>query len=217
LHAIRPGPKLRPEKSYGTMLDVNGELAGAEILVTTYASFIDNAIRLADAGDGSGDGVLINGFGTTRIGGVESAAIWRFEGGKFLATYGYSRGTRPKVLSDFREPVPLLPRHRGGGDLMFEKEGKYRGGIEGIWYGRQHLDDNPFRSESKPYLYLMAIYMRQLGRVEAVANFENLLNVRQTDTDPLVRPSQTTGGRWTTDVWAPLEGFMANVALRYRW
>ena len=24
-------------------------------------------------------------------------------------------------------------------------------------------------------------------------------------------------GRWTTDVWAPLEGFMANVAVRLRW
>jgi iron complex outermembrane receptor protein len=100
---------------------------------------------------------------------------------------------------------------------MFEREGRYRSGIEGIWYGRQALDDNPFRTGSKPYLYLMAIYMRQLGRIEAVANFENILNVRQTDTDPLVRPAPGMGGRWTTDVWAPLEGFMANVALRYRW
>jgi hypothetical protein len=33
----------------------------------------------------------------------------------------------------------------------------------------------------------------------------------------LVRPAQTVGGRWTTDVWAPLEGFMANVAVRFRW
>jgi hypothetical protein len=57
-----------------------------------------------------------------------------------------------------------------------------------------------------------AIAVRQFGRFEAVANFENILNVRQTDTDPLVRPTATTGGRWTTDLWAPLEGFMANVA-----
>ena len=62
----------------------------------------------------------------------------------------------------------MLPRHRFGGDLMFEREGRYRGGVEGTWYGRQTLHDNPFRTESKPYLYLMAIYMRQLGHVEAV-------------------------------------------------
>jgi len=100
---------------------------------------------------------------------------------------------------------------------MLEKPGRYRMGIEGIYYGRQALDDDAYRSESKPYVYLMAIAVRQFGPVEAVANFENLLNVRQTKYDPLLRPSPAVGGRWTNDVWAPLEGFMANVAGRYRW
>ena len=217
LRAIRAGTKLRPERSYGSMLDINGQLAGAELLVTGYASVITDAIQLADAGDDSGQGILRNAASGTRTGGVEAAAVWRFDGGKFLATYGYARGSRPDATSGARESIPLLPRHRVGGDLMFERPGEYRWGVEGIWYGSQSLDDNPFRKQSKPYLYLMAIAVRQFGRLEAVANFENLLNVRQTDTDPLVRPSPTTGGRWTTDVWAPLEGFMANVALRYRW
>ena len=217
LRAIRQGPPLAGEKSLGTKLDVSGQLAGAELLVTGYGSIIDRAIQLADAGDGSGEGFLRNASDKTRIGGVEAAAVWRFVGGKFLGTYGYTRGSRPNPMSDSRQPIPLLPRHRVGGDLMFEQPGKYRAGIEGTWYGRQSLDNNPFRSESKPYVYVMAIAVRQLGRLEAVANFENLLNVRQTSTDPLVRPTATTGGRWTTDVWAPLEGFMANVAFRYRW
>jgi iron complex outermembrane receptor protein len=93
----------------------------------------------------------------------------------------------------------------------------YRAGIEGIYYGSQSLDDNPYRTRSKPYVYAMAIAMRQLGPVEIVANFENLLDVRMTRYQSLVRPAQTVGGRWTTDVWAPLEGFMANVAVRFRW
>ena len=113
--------------------------------------------------------------------------------------------------------MPLLTRHRAGADLMLEKPGVYRVGIEGIYYGRQALDDNPYLSRSKPYVYAMAIAMRQFGPVELVANFENLLDVRMTEYQPLVRPSPTVGGRWTTDVWAPLEGFMANVAVRYRW
>lgn len=217
LRALRPGPELRREHSFGSMLDLNGRLAGAEVLVTGYGSVITDAIQLADPADGSGEGILTNAQGSTRIAGVEGAAIWRFEGGKFLGTYGYMTGTRPDAVSGSREPVPMVPRHRVGGDLMFEREGVYRGGIEGIWYGTQSLDDDPFRRTSKPYLYLMAIAVRQFGRLEVVANFENLLNVRQTDTDPLVRPSPSAGGRWTTDVWAPLEGFMANVALRYRW
>ena len=219
LRAIRQGgaPELTGERSFGSMIDVSGKLAGAELLVTGYGSTIADAIQLADANDGSGEGILENASGSTRIGGVEAVVIWRFVGGRFLGTYGYVRGSRPDPLSGAREPIPLLPRHRVGGDLMFEQPGKYRAGIEGIWYGVQSLHDNPYRSQSKPYLYLMAIAVRQWGRVEAVANFENLLDVRQTDTDPLVRPTPMTGGRWTTDVWAPLEGFMANVAFRYRW
>jgi outer membrane receptor protein involved in Fe transport len=217
LRAIRAGPELKREHSFGSMIDVNGKFIGAELLLTAYRSMIFDAIQLADAGDGSNEGILRNADEATRIGGVEGAAIWRFEGGKFLGTYGYSRGTRPDANSSAREPIPMIPRHRVGGDLMFEKEGKYRGGIEGIWYGAQSLDDNPYRTESKPYLYMMAIYMRQFGRLEVVANFENLLDVRQTKTDPLVRPTPATGGRWTTDAWAPLEGFMANAAIRYRW
>lgn len=217
LRAMRPDGDLRPEKSHGAMVDINGSLVGAEVLLTGYGSVISNAIQLADAGDSSSGGVLRNAASDTRIGGLEGAALWRFDGGRFLATYGYARGSRPDATSGLREPMPLIPRHRVGGDLMFERPGKYSGGIEGIWYGRQALDDDPFRIHSKPYLYLMAIYVREFGPLEAVANFENLLNIRQTQTDPLVRPGPTIGGRWTTDVWAPLEGFMANVALRYRW
>ena len=217
LRNVRPGARLEHESSLGSMIDVNGKLANVELLVTAYASRIDDAIQLADANDGTGDGILRNASGSTRIGGIESAAIWRFEGGKLLATYGFTRGTRPDALSGVREPIPMLPRHRAGADLMFEKEGSYRGGIEAIYYGVQHLHENPYRTDSKPYVYTMAIAMKQFGNLEVVANFENLLDVRQTDTDPLVRPSPTTGGRWTTDVWAPLEGFMANAAIRYRW
>jgi outer membrane receptor for ferrienterochelin and colicins len=160
---------------------------------------------------------LRNAAGSTRVGGAEGAAIWRFGEGKFLLTYGYARGTMPDAETGQKEEMSLLNRHRVGGDLMLDRPGVYRIGIEGIYYGRQVLDDNPYLSKSKPYLYAMAIAMRQFGPLEIVANFENLLDVRQTEYQPLVRPSPTVGGRWTTDAWAPLEGFMANVAVRYRW
>ncbi len=217
LRAIRTGTTLGPEKSRGAMLDVNGELAGAEVLLTAYRSIISNAIRLTDVQNSNGQAMLQNAGENTRIGGVEALSVWRFTGGKFIATYGYSRGSQLDLSTGTREAMPLLTRHRVGGDLMLERPGVYRMGLEGMWYGVQPLGDNPFRGSSKSYLYAMAIVARQFGSLELVANFENLLNVRQTDFDRLVRPAPTTAGRWTTDVWAPLEGFMANVALRYRW
>ena len=217
LRAIQPG-MLGAERSTGGMLDVNGRILGAELLLTGYVSSVVRAIQLVDLGDPARSGALRNAAGPTRVGGAEAAAIWRFGGDdKFLLTYGYARGTRTNAQTGLRESMPLLNRHRVGGDLMLERAGVYRVGIEGIYYGRQSLHDNPYVHESKPYLYAMAIAMRQLGSMEIVANFENLLDVRQTDYQPLVRPVPTVGGRWTTDVWAPLEGFMANVAVRYRW
>jgi outer membrane receptor for ferrienterochelin and colicins len=216
LRAIQPSP-LRAERSVGVMLDLNGRVLGAELLLTGYGSSVDGAIQLVDLGDSALSGALRNAAGPTRVGGAEAAAIWRFPAGKFLLTYGYARGSRTDAETGQREAVPLLNRHRVGADLMLERPGVYRVGIEGIYYGWQTLDDNPYRSDSKPYLYLMAIAMRQFGALEVVANFENLLDVRQTKYDRLVRPTPTVGGRWTTDVWAPLEGFMANVAVRFRW
>jgi outer membrane receptor for ferrienterochelin and colicins len=216
LRTIQPSV-LQAEHSVGAMIDVNGRALGAEVLLTGYGSAVNDAIQLVDLGMPSHTGALRNSAGATRIGGVEGAAIWRFADNKFLLTYGYARGSRTDAESGVRVPVPLLNRHRVGGDLMLERPGVYRVGIEGIWYGRQALDDDPYRSASKPYLYTMAIAMRQVGALEMVANFENLLDVRQTKYQSLVRPTPTVGGRWTTDVWAPLEGFMANVAVRYRW
>ena len=216
LRSIKPST-LRAERSRGVMLDVNGRALGAELLVTGYGSFVDRSIQLAAVGDSARSGILRNAAGVTRMGGAEAAAIWRFGTHKFLLTYGYARGSMTNADTDRREQVPLLNRHRAGADLMLEKPEVYRVGIEGIYYGRQVLDDNPYRTRSKPYVYAMAIAMRQFGPVELVANFENLLNVRQTKYQSLVRPVPTTGGRWTTDVWAPLEGFMANVAVRLRW
>ena len=199
------------------MLDLNGHVLGAEFLLTSYGSFVSRAIQLVDLDDAASSGTLRNAAGATRVGGTEAAAIWRFGAHKFLLTYGYARGTRTDAETGRREQVPLLNRHRAGADLMLEKPEVYRVGIEGIYYGREVLDDNPYRARSKPYVYAMAIAMRRFGPVEVVANFENLLDVRQTRYQSLVRPTPAAGGRWTTDVWAPLEGFMANVALRLRW
>jgi hypothetical protein len=58
---------------------------------------------------------------------------------------------------------------------------------------------------------------RRVGAARVFVNAENLLDVRQTKHDPLVRPFPGLGGRWTNDVWAPLDGRVANMGVRYEW
>jgi hypothetical protein len=73
----------------------------------------------------------------------------------------------------------------------------------GLCYtGRQALEDNPFRSWSRPYLIVGALVERHVGQARLFVNFENLTNVRQTRWDPLVLPACGRGGRWTTGVRA---------------
>ncbi len=55
-----------------------------------------------------------------------------------------------------------------------------------------------------------------LGQVSLFANAENLLDVRQTRYDPLLLPARAPSGEWTTDAWAPLEGFTFNGGVRLR-
>jgi iron complex outermembrane receptor protein len=57
--------------------------------------------------------------------------------------------------------------------------------------------------------------MKRVGsRATVFMNAENLLNVRLGDYQPLVRSEPGSGGRWTVDAWAPLEGSMINMGLR---
>jgi iron complex outermembrane receptor protein len=99
---------------------------------------------------------------------------------------------------------------------MWEREGEARAGLEIYFTGRQSLDDNPYRSESKRYVHVGVLAERRFGRARLFINAENLLDYRQTKYDPLVLNSFGLGGRRTTDVWGPLEGRVANFGVRLR-
>ena len=99
---------------------------------------------------------------------------------------------------------------------IWEVEEKGRIGFEVYYTGTQSLEDNPYRMESDPYFEVGLLGEIIRGRYGFFLNLENLLNVRQTRDDVLVRPNRTPDGRWTVDAWAPLEGFVANAGVRIR-
>ena len=97
---------------------------------------------------------------------------------------------------------------------MWEREGDARVGVEVYYTGAQTLVDNPYRFTSKPYVHVGTLAERRFGSVRLFVNAENLLDFRQTKYDSLLLPARGIGGRWTTDVWGPLEGRVANAGLR---
>ena len=55
---------------------------------------------------------------------------------------------------------------------------------------------------------------QRFGRFRVFIHADNLTDVRQTDWDPIVRPTRDVDGRWTVDAWAPLKGRVINGGLR---
>ena len=76
--------------------------------------------------------------------------------------------------------------------------------------------DNPYRRVSVPYVELGVLGEVRFGEVHVFLNTENLTGVRQTGFDSLLLPAQAPDGRWTTDVWAPLEGRVINAGVRLK-
>jgi iron complex outermembrane receptor protein len=129
-------------------------------------------------------------------------------------SYTFVHSSEQDPETEVRRNAPLTPRHQAGVVTMWEQEGRARAGVELYYTGPQTLDDNPYRDESKPYLHIGVLAERRFGAARVFINAENLLGYRQTRYDPLVLPSRGLGGRWTTDVWGPLEGRVANVGVR---
>jgi iron complex outermembrane receptor protein len=88
--------------------------------------------------------------------------------------------------------------------------------LEWFYTGRQRLEANPYRDTSLPYTMVGVLAEKVFGKLRVFVNAEDLNNVRQTQFDPLLRPTQGVDGRWTVDEWAPLDGRRINGGIRVK-
>jgi iron complex outermembrane receptor protein len=214
LSRLEPLSGLEAETAATASLDVGYARGPIEASVTLFASDIAKATRIETV---AADRVrLVNVDGKTRILGSELLLRYRWDAFSITGSYVHVDATEPDEPAAGRRPVPLTPRHTAGAVAMWERHGKGRIGIEAYYTGRQSLEDNPYRSQSRPYLHLGVLGEIVLGKVSLFANAENILGVRQTRYDPLLRPQRAPSGQWTVDIWAPTEGFILNAGLRLR-
>ncbi|HEX7239665.1 MAG TPA: TonB-dependent receptor, partial [Longimicrobiaceae bacterium] len=212
LARLLPLRGLRAERARTFSADLGRSVGPVELNATVFGSVVERALQLRDAGGGFF--ALANADGDVRTAGTELLARYHREGVHLTATHTFIRSTEPSPDGSGRRTVPLTPRHALGLVGMWEAEGRGRLGVEAYYTGRQALEENPFRGESEAYLVLGALAERRVGRARLFLNAENLTDARQTRFDPLLRPSRSPQGRWTTDVWAPLEGRVFNAGVR---
>ncbi len=214
LRPLVPLRGIRGERARSGSLDLGGALGAVELNATLFGSAIERPVGLRAVASQPGRVQLVNVAGPTRTAGGELLMRWTPEPFHVTASYTLVRSTEEDPESGARRDVPLTPRHQAGVVGMWEAEERARVGVEMYYTGRQWLDDNPYRDRSKPYVHVGVLAERRFGRARVFVNAENLLDYRQTKYDPLVLPTRGLGGRWTTDVWGPLEGRVANVGVR---
>jgi len=212
LSRLLPLSGLEAERARSVSADVGRTIGPFELNATVFGSRVENALQLRDAG--AGRFALANADGDVRTVGTELLARYHREGIHFTATHTWIHATEPHPDEGGRREVPLTPRHAVGLVGMWEAEGRGRVGLEFYYTGRQALEDNPFRDRSEPYVSIGALAEWRVGRARLFVNLENLTDTRQTRYDPLLLPARTPEGRWTTDVWAPLEGRVVNAGVR---
>jgi iron complex outermembrane receptor protein len=213
---LRPLTGLVAERGRSASLDVGGMLGPIEVNGTLYGSVIDHPVALRPVPPSDSLVEFVNAAAPTRANGFEAFARYRREPFTVTATYAFQHASELDVEKGSRRTVPLTPRHAGGLDVSWEDERGDRIGIEGFYTGRQTLVENPYRSVSRPYLLLGALLQHRFARVLLFLNAENLLNIHQTQFDPLYLPAVGAAGRWTTGAWAPLEGRVINLGARFR-
>lgn len=215
LSRLAPLTGLQAETADSGSLDLGYRFGSVEANAVFFASNLNHAVRLEELPGGTGVR-LVNTPGQITTRGVE--LLLRYRSGPFTVTgsYVHVNAREPDPAGLGKRAVPLTPRHTAGLVAMWERHGQGRIGIEAYYTGRQTLDDNPFRTTSKPYVELGMLGEVTLGRVSLFLNLENLLNVRQTRYNPILRRQRAADGRWTVDAWGPLEGFTANGGLRLK-
>jgi iron complex outermembrane receptor protein len=221
LSPVAPLGELVAERARSASLALTGRFGGFELDATLFGSEIDHALQMADIPPSSDPTAptlrVVNAPTPTRTWGTELFARWTRDPFLLTATYAYTRATEADPdAGDSRRPVPLTARHTVTFDGIVEDEETGQIALELSYIGRQALAEDPYRTVSRPYLIVGFLAMKRVGsRATVFLNAENLLDVRLSDYQPLIRPEPGSGGRWTVDAWAPLEGSMINLGVRF--
>ena len=214
LGRLAPLSQLKTERARSMAFDVGRSLGSLEVNATAFASEITEPVQARiDPGDETRY-QLFNAAGPVRTRGTELLARYEHAGLHITATHVYMRSTELDPETGVRRDVPLTPSHTAGVVAAWEQEGRGRMGVEFYFTGRQQIDENPYRTSSRPYTIAGFLVERRLGPVRIFVNAENIFDTRQTRHDPLMLPARSPQGRWITDVWAPLEGRSFNAGVR---
>lgn len=212
LAPLDPMTGLEAERAVNASVDLQWTGGPWEANFSVFGSEIRHALDLRE-GSSPGRLELFNDSGPMRVRGIE--ALVRYVDGALhvIGSYTWLDATE-SAGEGLRQDVDRVPRQSGELAALLEDEARGRIGVELSWTGAQALQDNPYRSESPSYLELNALAELKFGEAAVFLNAINLTDERQSQFDPLLRPSPGPAGQPVTELWAPIAGRVFNLGVR---
>ncbi len=130
---------------------------------------------------------------------------------ELYAGYTFTIAER-KYLPD-NQFMPLTPKNRMAFVVVYELEDAWRFGLEGSYTGPQYRDND---SKTPGYMFMAGMVERKFGKtISIVLNCENLLDYRQSRHEALYTGTITNPS--FKPLWAPIDGRVANLSVRWNW
>jgi outer membrane receptor for ferrienterochelin and colicins len=209
LGALQPLRGLHAERAVTESLDGKWARDEWDVNLSVFNSEIRHPLQAA----GSQTIEIVNALSPRRAPGAEMLIHYVVGPLQMIGSWSYINATEvtPENLPG---PAPLVPRNSGEIGGILESETRGRIGLEMSYIGRQGLQDDPYRTLSRPYIQLNALAEIRFRGFSVFLNAVNITDTRQTRFDPLLRPTPGRAGDPITDVWAPLDGRTFNIGIR---
>jgi iron complex outermembrane receptor protein len=211
LGVVLPLRGLHAERAVTESVDAKWAQGRWDFNASVFNSEIHNPIVARAAADQKIE--LLSAPGSRRAPGAEVLIHYVTGPLQMIGSWSFIDATE-STATGARQPAALVPRHSAELGGILERESLGRVGLEVSYTGTQGLQDDPFRTESRPYIELNALAEIRFNGFSIFLNAVNLTGSRQTHFDPLIRPTPGLGGNPITDVWAPLDGRTFNVGVR---
>ena len=201
------------ERSWGANWDVNytTDLWDNQVSFSINHMFfytrLNNTLLMKPVGNGQYQMQNINGHTDTKGWETNVKIGWRDLHYYFGYTYTH---TQTEELGKHYENT-LTPRHRLNNVLMYEVEDKWKIGLEAYYYSPQWLSDG---ARGQSYWLCGLMVEKSWQHLSVYVNFENFTDSRQTRFDTIYTGSRTNP-EWR-DIYAPLDGFVANAGIKIR-
>jgi outer membrane receptor for ferrienterochelin and colicins len=152
---------------------------------------------------------LFAGNGNYNVNSYGTDTYIRFKLDEIELYLGYNHTESIQEYSTINYNMPFNPKDKLSGTLAYEIEGKWRMGIEAAYTANQYVYNN---KKVNNFLFMAGMIERRFKRGSVVLNCENILDVRQTQFEPIVEGTRQSPV--FRPIWGPVEGRVINVSVK---